>query len=90
MPAFQLCSADILSKWKEMVSKEGGSGVVDVFPELEIFTGAILAQLMFSSTYTEEIKQTFLQLAELGNLARVHSKLFSIPGEKYVHSTLCF
>ncbi|KAL0388500.1 UNVERIFIED_CONTAM: Secologanin synthase [Sesamum radiatum] len=84
VPAFQLCSADVLKKWNERISKEGGSSVIDVFPDLEIFTGAILAQLMFSSTYTEQIKQTFLQLGELGSLARIHSKLFSIPGEKYL------
>ncbi|KAL0414424.1 UNVERIFIED_CONTAM: Secologanin synthase [Sesamum radiatum] len=84
VPAFQLCSADVLKKWNDRISKDGGSSVIDVFPDLEIFTGAILSQLMFSSIYTEQIKQTFLQLAELGTLARIHSKLFSLPGEKYL------
>lgn len=82
VPAIQLCGEDALNKWKEMASKEGGSFVIDVFPHLEIFTSAVLAQLMFSSTYTEEIKRTFLQLGELAILARLPSKILTIPGEK--------
>ncbi|KAI3469672.1 hypothetical protein Pfo_026335 [Paulownia fortunei] len=84
VPAIQLCCENTLNEWKEMISKEGGSCMVDVFPHLEIFTGAVLAQLMFSSTYTEKIKRTFLQLAELAILARLPSKIFTIPGEKYL------
>lgn len=82
VPAIQLCCEDALNKWKVMAMKEGGSFVVDVFAELEIFTSAVMAQLMFSSTYTEEIKQTFLQLAELAILASLPSKVLTIPGEK--------
>ncbi|KAI3469668.1 hypothetical protein Pfo_026331 [Paulownia fortunei] len=79
VPAIELCAKDTLNEWKEMASKKGGSFVTDVFPHLEIFTSAILAQLMFSSTYTEEIKRTFLQLGELAILARLASKIFTIP-----------
>ncbi|PIN05054.1 Cytochrome P450 CYP4/CYP19/CYP26 subfamily [Handroanthus impetiginosus] len=84
VPAIQLCCEDTLNGWKEMVTKEGGSCVIDVFPHLEIFTGAVLAQLMFSSTYTEDLKKTFLQLAELAVLARLPSKIFTMPGEQYL------
>ncbi|KAI3469666.1 hypothetical protein Pfo_026329 [Paulownia fortunei] len=84
VPAIQLCGENTLNEWKKMILKKGGSCVIDVFPEFEIFTSAILAQLMFSSTYTDEIKRAFHQLGELANLAKLPSKIFTMPGEKYL------
>ncbi|KAI3469661.1 hypothetical protein Pfo_026324 [Paulownia fortunei] len=83
VPTIQLCCEDTLKEWKEMTSKGGGSCVIDVFPYLEVYTSSVLAQLMFSSTYTEEIKRTFFQLSELENLGKLATNIFTLPGEKY-------
>ncbi|GFP79307.1 secologanin synthase [Phtheirospermum japonicum] len=82
VPAIQMCTEDTLKKFRELTSEEGGSCVVDVFPHLENFTSEVLAQLMFSSKYTDDIKRTFLELVELSNLAKLPSKILTIPGEK--------
>lgn len=84
VPTIQMCCEDTINEWKAMMcGKEGESScVVDVFPQLEIFTSAVLAQLMFSSSYTQQIKHTFLLLGELGDLAKLPSKILTIPGEK--------
>ncbi|GFP86069.1 secologanin synthase [Phtheirospermum japonicum] len=84
VPPIQICTENTLNKWREMTSKEGGSCVVDVFPHLEILTSEVLAQLMFSFKYTEDIKRTFLELSELANLAKLPSKILTLPGEKYL------
>ncbi|EYU29826.1 hypothetical protein ABFS82_13G034300 [Erythranthe guttata] len=84
MPAIQSCCEDKIKEWKRITTNENGSCEVDVFSDSRIVTSAIMAQLMFSSTYTEEIKNTFLQLGELGVLARLASKLLNIPGEEYL------
>ncbi|KAL7144837.1 hypothetical protein ABFS83_07G038900 [Erythranthe nasuta] len=85
IPSFKMCCEDIMNKWKEIAStKLGGSFEVDMFAETRIYTSAVMARLMFSSTYTEEIKETFLQLGELGVIAELASKLLNIPGEEYL------
>ncbi|KAK6117816.1 hypothetical protein DH2020_048443 [Rehmannia glutinosa] len=83
VPTIQLCCQDILNEWKEMTSTRGGSCIIDVFPYLEVFTSSILAQLMFSSKYTQQIKTTFLQLSELESLGKLATNIFTLPGEKY-------
>ncbi|KAL7105366.1 hypothetical protein ACP275_07G039900 [Erythranthe tilingii] len=82
MPAIKTCCDDILNKWKEIAANGGGSCEVDVFADMRIYTSAIMAQLMFTSTYTDEIKNTFMQLGELGVMAQLATKLLNIPGEE--------
>lgn len=82
VPAIQVCGEDTLKKWNEMISKGGGSCVIDVSPYLEVFTSSVLAQLMFSSAYTEQLKQTFLVLSELALLGKIATNIFTLPGEK--------
>ncbi|KAI3469669.1 hypothetical protein Pfo_026332 [Paulownia fortunei] len=83
LPTIQMCCQDTLNEWKEMTSKGGRSSVIDVLPCLEVFTSSVLAQLMFSSTYTEQLKKTFFQLSELGHLGKLATNTFTLPGEKY-------
>ncbi|KAK6138710.1 hypothetical protein DH2020_027547 [Rehmannia glutinosa] len=71
VPAIQVCSQNTLNEWKEMASKGGGSCCFDVYPYLEVFTSSVLARLMFDSTYTEQLKQTFLQLSELAFMGKL-------------------
>ncbi|KAL7144835.1 hypothetical protein ABFS83_07G038700 [Erythranthe nasuta] len=84
MPAIKTCCDDILNKWKDIAANGGGSCEVDVFADMRIYTSAIMAQLMFTSTYTDEIKNTFMQLGELGVMAQLATKLLNIPGEEYL------
>ncbi|PIN03182.1 Cytochrome P450 CYP4/CYP19/CYP26 subfamily [Handroanthus impetiginosus] len=83
VPAIKVCCENTIEAWREKTSKGGGSSVVDAYPYLEVFTGSVLAQLMFSSAYTEQIKTTFLQLSELALLGRLSTHIFPIPGERY-------
>ncbi|KAK6161468.1 hypothetical protein DH2020_004849 [Rehmannia glutinosa] len=83
VPAIQVCSQNTLNEWKEMASKGGGSCCFDVYPYLEVFTSSVLARLMFDSTYTEQLKQTFLQLSELAFMGKLATNPLTLPGEKY-------
>ncbi|KAI3469670.1 hypothetical protein Pfo_026333 [Paulownia fortunei] len=83
VPAIQVCGQNTVNEWKEMTSKDEGSCVVDVYPYLEVFTSSVLAQLMFSSTYTEQLKRTFLKLSELALMGKLATNPFTLPGEKY-------
>ncbi|KAK6161478.1 hypothetical protein DH2020_004859 [Rehmannia glutinosa] len=83
VPAIQGCSQNTLNEWKEMASKGGGSCCFDVYPYLEVFTSSVLARLMFDSTYTEQLKQTFLQLSELAFMGKLATNPLTLPGEKY-------
>ncbi|KAK6122574.1 hypothetical protein DH2020_043683 [Rehmannia glutinosa] len=83
LPAIKVCCEDMLREWKEMTSKGGGKSVIDVLPYLEVYTSSVLAQLMFSSTYTPHIKQTFYKLSELEKLGKLATDTFALPGQKY-------
>ncbi|KAI3469663.1 hypothetical protein Pfo_026326 [Paulownia fortunei] len=83
VPKIQVCCQNTLNEWNEMTSKDGGSCVIDLLPYLKVFTSTVLTQLMFSSTYTEQLKKTFFQLSELGQLGKQVTNIFTLPGEKY-------
>lgn len=80
VPAFQVCCQDTLNTWKEITSKNGGSCVIDVSSHLEVFTSSVLAQLMFSSPYTEQLQRTFFKLSELALLGKIATSVFTLPG----------
>ncbi|KAK6138900.1 hypothetical protein DH2020_027361 [Rehmannia glutinosa] len=82
VPAIQVCSQNTLNEWKEMAAKGGGFCCFDVYPYLEVFTSSALARLMFDSTYTEQLKQTFLQLSELAFMGKLATNPLTLPGEK--------
>lgn len=83
VPAMKSCSENILREWKEMISGSGKSYCdFDVYPYMEVFTSSVLARLMFNSTYTDEIKRTFLKLSELEKLGKLAVNTFSVPGQK--------
>ncbi|KAI3469671.1 hypothetical protein Pfo_026334 [Paulownia fortunei] len=84
VPAIQVCCENTLNQWKEITSNGGGSAVIDVYFHLEVFTSSLLAQLMFSSTYTDQLKETFFQLSELARLGKLATNIFAIPGEMYI------
>nr|AZB52812.1 secologanin synthase 2 [Centranthera grandiflora] len=83
VPAVQVCAENILSEWEKMTSAGGGSCVIDIIHHLEIYTSSVLAQLMFGSTYTEKIKQTFFKLLELESLGKLSTDLLTLPGQEY-------
>lgn len=83
VPVIQSCCDNVINTWKETFAKDGKLfHEIDVFPYLEIFTSSVLAQLMFSSTYTEDIKRTFLKLSELEALGKLATDIFTLPGQK--------
>lgn len=82
VPAIQMCCVEVIKKWKDLGTEKDGSCVVDMYHELEIFTSSVIAQLMFSSTYTDHIKKTFLILGELAVLAKLPTRILTIPGEQ--------
>lgn len=82
VPKMQRCGQRIIEEWKEMTSKNGGSCEIDVTTYMGVYTSSVLAQLIFSTTYTEQIKQSFFQLSELANLGKLAHYGFPLPGEK--------
>ncbi|GER43563.1 cytochrome P450 [Striga asiatica] len=83
VPKVQVCCENILNEWQKITSAGGGSNVIDVKEHLDIYTSSVLAQLMFNSPYTSQVKETFFKLLELESLGRLAVDLLSLPGQKY-------
>ncbi|XP_051125248.1 secologanin synthase-like [Andrographis paniculata] len=83
VPRIQICGEETMKVLRASVAKGGGSAEVDICPHTAIVTSGVLARLMFNCPYTDEIKETFRRLDELAELASLHAKIWSFPGEKY-------
>ena len=78
VPAFEICTSEMLTKWEEVVSSKGSSEV-DVWPYLQTLTGDAISRTAFGSNYEEGRRIFELQKEQAENYIKVLTSLY-IPG----------
>ncbi|CAN4087293.1 unnamed protein product [Withania somnifera] len=79
LPAFKLTISEILSKWKEIVSKDGTG--IDVWPYLQTLTSDAISRTAFGSNYEEGRKIFELQKEQIQLVLEVTRTIY-IPGRR--------
>ena len=78
VPAFDLSSSEMVSKWEKLV-KESGSCEVDVWPDFQNMTADVISRTAFGSSYQEG--RTMFQLQrEQAKLVMETIRSVYIPG----------
>ncbi|MCL7038070.1 hypothetical protein MKW94_013081 [Papaver nudicaule] len=83
VPAFTSCCAKLIERWTDLVALSGGSCEVDVWPELQNFTGDVLSRAAFGSSF-EEGKEIFELQKEQVKLVVEASQSFYVPGFRFL------
>ncbi|CAL9116148.1 unnamed protein product [Musa textilis] len=82
LPAFSACCSDLMDRWENMVGSEA-CYELDVWPELQSFTGDVISRTAFGSSY-EEGRQIFrLQAEQAELLLQVVQNLY-VPGYRFL------
>ena len=66
LPAFSTCCNELIERWESLIGSKG-SVELDVWPELQNFTGDVISRAAFGSSYGEgrRIFQLQAEQAEL-------------------------
>ncbi|XP_052170139.1 cytochrome P450 CYP72A219-like [Diospyros lotus] len=85
LPAFQASCSEMISRWENVIAGagEGAASEVDVWPELEAFSGDVISRTAFGSSY-EEGRRMFQLLKEQGELTIQAISSVYIPGWRYL------
>ncbi|KAJ6826795.1 cytochrome P450 72A15-like isoform X1 [Iris pallida] len=82
LPALHACCSELIDRWDELVGP-GGSCEVDVWPELQSFTGDVISRTAFGSSY--EVGRRIFQLqGEQAELFIQSSSYMHIPGYRFL------
>ncbi|KAJ6795179.1 cytochrome P450 72A15-like isoform X1 [Iris pallida] len=82
LPALHACCGELIDRWDELVGP-GGSCEVDVWPELQSFTGDVISRTAFGSSY--EVGRRIFQLqGEQAELLIQSSRYMHIPGYRFL------
>ncbi|XP_020086178.1 cytochrome P450 72A15-like isoform X2 [Ananas comosus] len=82
MAAFSLCCDELIDRWDGLIGGRG-SGEVDVWPELQSFTGDVISRAAFGSSYREGRRIFELQEEQAPLVMEVLQSLY-IPGYRYL------
>ncbi|KAI3907843.1 hypothetical protein MKW92_031093 [Papaver armeniacum] len=83
MPAITSCCAKLIERWIDLVGLSGESCEVDVWPELQNFTGDVLSRAAFGSSF-EEGRKIFELQKEQVKLVVEASQSFYVPGFRFL------
>ncbi|MQM03388.1 hypothetical protein Taro_036167 [Colocasia esculenta] len=87
LPAFSTCCAELIARWENLVGPNG-SYELDVWPELQIFTGDVISRTAFGSSF-EEGRRIFQLQVELADLLIQGLQNIFIPGSiKHIHDSV--
>ncbi|KAL5565060.1 hypothetical protein UlMin_028224 [Ulmus minor] len=86
VPAFDLSSCELLSKW-EKLANESGSCEVDVWPDFQNMAGDVISRTAFGSSY-EEGRKIFQLQREQAALVLKALEFVYIPGWRFVPTKL--
>lgn len=79
IPAFYESCIEMISKWERLVSEQGSSIEIDVWPYLEDVTSDAISRTAFGSSY-EEGKRIFELQEEQGRRVVKALEMAFIPG----------
>nr|QNN89097.1 cytochrome P450 [Azadirachta indica] len=82
LPAFYQCCSEMISKWENLVSKEGFCEL-DVWPYIVNLTGDVISRTAFGSSY-EEGREIFQLQTELLDLTIQVLRSVYIPGWRFL------
>jgi hypothetical protein len=78
VPAFYMCTREMLTNWEEIVSSKGSSEV-DVWPYLQTLSSDVISRTAFGSNYEEGRRIFELQREQAEHYINVLNSLY-IPG----------
>ncbi|URD97620.1 Secologanin synthase [Musa troglodytarum] len=82
LPAFSACCGDLVGRWANLVGQEG-SCELDVWPDLQNFTGDVISRAAFGSSY-EKGRRIFQLQVELTRLVFQAIQSGYIPGYRFL------
>jgi len=82
LPAFSTCSDELINKWENLAGLDG-SFELDVWPELQNFTGDVISRAAFGSSY-EEGRRIFQLQGEIQERLVEAFKIMYIPFSWYL------
>ncbi|THU62063.1 hypothetical protein C4D60_Mb01t01200 [Musa balbisiana] len=82
LPAFSACCSDLMDRWENMAGSEA-CYELDVWPELQSFTGDVISRTAFGSSYEEGRPIFQLQAEQAELLIQVVQNLY-VPGYRFL------
>ncbi|KAJ3695267.1 hypothetical protein LUZ60_000644 [Juncus effusus] len=82
LPAFSVCCDELIDKWQKYISPDG-SFELDVWPEMQNFTGDVISRAAFGSSF-QEGRRIFQLLFEQGEHIVQAFQHMQIPGHWYL------
>ncbi|CAL9187139.1 unnamed protein product, partial [Musa hybrid cultivar] len=82
LPAFSACCSDLMDRWENMAGSEA-CYELDVWPELQSFTGDVISRTAFGSSYEEGRPIFQLQAEQAELLIQVIQNLY-VPGYRFL------
>nr|CAD1823802.1 unnamed protein product [Ananas comosus var. bracteatus] len=82
LPSFSTCCTELIARWENLVPSEGSSEI-DVWPELQNFTGDVISRTAFGSSYQEGRRIFHLQ-SELAERLIQAFQYLHIPGYRFL------
>ncbi|CAD5323073.1 unnamed protein product [Arabidopsis thaliana] len=83
IPAFYESCSEMISKWEKLVTEQGSSNEIDVWPYLGDLTSDVISRTAFGSSY-EEGKRIFELQEEQGRRVLKALELAFIPGMRFL------
>nr|CAD1823841.1 unnamed protein product [Ananas comosus var. bracteatus] len=82
LPSFSTCCTELIARWENLVPSEGSSEI-DVWPELQNFTGDVISRTAFGSSY-QEGRRIFQLQSELAERLIQAFQYLHIPGYRFL------
>ncbi|XP_051125347.1 secologanin synthase-like [Andrographis paniculata] len=81
-PIFVAHAETAFDKWRSKLSN--GSGVVDVFKDMKIFTASSISKALYSRPFDKDMQTCFFSLLELSHMANknISVKSLDLPGKE--------
>ncbi|WOK91526.1 hypothetical protein Cni_G00217 [Canna indica] len=79
LPAFSVCCIELMSSWEDMVGSEGYYEI-DVWPDLQAFTGNVISRAAFGSSYEDGRRIYHLQTEQARLIKAIGGEIKEIIG----------
>ncbi|XP_050369619.1 cytochrome P450 72A397-like [Argentina anserina] len=83
VPAFHQCFDEMMKEWESLVSKEGSSTALDVWPSLQNMTANAISRTAFGTSYQEGMKMFELLKEQAIHVSKALHGIY-IPGWRFL------